>query len=232
MQALTNTGMSGSDRRAAPRVSLDGDAIVFLGSQRVPVRAVNVGGGGMAVAAPMEQSPGQFLRVNFHLDGSSRMYDADAILVRNHPHGGEHIWGLMFQALDPKLQSKVEAFVRDGPQAVRSGPHIQASTPPSPAQTRRVIASEPPPPTRMTATARRAAAAEPPPPSRMTAAPRRAAAAEPPPPARMTATTRKDTKPAREKTAKERHRERMEALRTQRELLSLYRDAVKDVKKK
>jgi hypothetical protein len=67
---------------------------------------------------------------------------------------------------------------------------------------------------------------EPPPPARLSA--RRARYEEPPPPARLTSAPRPTA--GRKKSAKERHHERMEAVRSQRELVDLYREAVKNLR--
>jgi len=258
--------MAGTDRRSSPRATLRGEAIVYVGSERVSCRTVDVGKGGMALASPVGRAPGQFLRVNFHLNGGSRMLDADAVLVRDSPRDDEHIWGLMFQKLDPMMTHWITEYVEKGaepasPRPRARSPQTTAPSPParapvSPQRSRptpaattfprrkrptpaRTVQAPPPEPEKApTAAAERvdpeperepsvaAMNVEPPPPERLSA--RRARYEEPPPPERLTSAAH--SAPRRKKTAKERHHERMEAVRSQRELVDLYREAVKTLR--
>jgi hypothetical protein len=253
-----------------------------MGSERVACRTVDVGMGGMALASPVARAPGQFLRVNFHLNGGSRMLDADAVLVRDSPKDSEHIWGLMFQKLDPVMTRWISDYVEKGedpappsppsmpprmatpsatprapvsprgstPSATPRAPASPQRSRPTPAATtfpprkrptpaRTIPASPPEPEKPSTAEVeqvdpvaeREAPSAakyvEPPPPARLSA--RRTRNEEPPPPARLTSAPRA-AGAGKKKSAKDRHRERMEAVRSQRELVDLYREAVKNLR--
>jgi hypothetical protein len=192
--------MRDEERRATPRAAVRSEVTVFVGSERLACTTVDVGAGGMALSSPVARDPGQFLRVNFQLEHKDRIFDADAVLVRDQPENSHHIWGVRFLGLDPTTSEKLTQFVELESEAL----------------------------TPKTTAVSSARAEEPPPPARITSRPagaRTARAEEPPPPARITSRARKGVG-----TQNARGRFQGSRTAANRELAELYRDAVKNLR--
>jgi len=102
--------MSAADRRCAPRVEMNSDAVVYLGGEQIPCRTLNVAVGGMALSSPVRRELGSAIRVDFLLPDEGWM-SAGATLVRDARYHGAFVWGVQFEGLDRQTELLLEEYV-------------------------------------------------------------------------------------------------------------------------
>jgi len=99
------------ERRCASRVALEIPASVFVGSDRLPCRLLNVSTTGIGLASTFRRPPGAWVRVLFQLPGQAETIDADALLVRSAERGPEVEWGIKFVNLGSEVTAQLQEYV-------------------------------------------------------------------------------------------------------------------------
>jgi len=99
-----------AERRCAPRVELNSDAVVYLGGEQIPCRTLNVAVGGIALSSPVRRTVGSPIRVDFLLPDNGWM-SAEATLVRDARYYGSFVWGIQFEGLDQQTEMMLRKFV-------------------------------------------------------------------------------------------------------------------------
>lgn len=147
--------VTGAERRNGRRVALSCDATVFTGMGTLTCRAVDLAEKGIGLNSPHPQKPGQYLRINFTLDGR-RWLDADGVVVRQATAGRQHRLGVRFEGLDPASAEALRCYIGHDRAAMEPAGSNQPDPPiPTTAAPRAAQMVEPPPPAKLRGTPRR-----------------------------------------------------------------------------
>ena len=109
--------------RAASRIQLAHGIAIREGNQRIVHTTIDISMTGLGVLGPMLPSPGKLLRVEWPLEAEPPAF-ADAMVVRIEPAArGQHVLGLKFQRVDPRLQHELSRRILARPRVrvCRSG---------------------------------------------------------------------------------------------------------------
>lgn len=99
------------ERKRASRTAVEIPAIVFVGSDRLQCRLLNVSATGIALASSSRRPRGAWVRIHFQLPGQLEITEADAVLVRSDERGPEAEWGVEFLNLRPEARAQLHEFV-------------------------------------------------------------------------------------------------------------------------
>jgi len=120
---LLSTVSMGRDRRTAPRIRLQSDAIAYLADRQQVCKAVDLSATGMLLFAPLGCSAGTRLRLVFMLPGTGQWLDLQAELVRpatgEGPGAAPRGCGVRFAAVPFRLAALLRSYV-----ALRSAPEV------------------------------------------------------------------------------------------------------------
>jgi c-di-GMP-binding flagellar brake protein YcgR len=100
-----------AERRAAPRVEMHSDAVVYLGGEQIPCRTLNIAVGGMALSSPVRRRLGSNIRVDFLLPNGHGWMSTGATIVRDQRYHGAFVWGIQFEDLDEQTEKMLGSFV-------------------------------------------------------------------------------------------------------------------------
>lgn len=120
------------DRRLSPRCAYSATAIVYVGSEQLVCRAVDISSGGMLIIPPNRRERGSFLRINLSLPSFDEVLDIDAIVVREAEVNGRYAWGVAFHEPEPRVVKLLAAFVQWGLARSRHASEAAEPTPPAP----------------------------------------------------------------------------------------------------
>lgn len=102
---------NGQERRRAPRIPYEGEAVVFVGNDRHECRIVDLSKVGALIAPPLELKVGAYLRLNIKLPQLDQLIDVDAVVARETTYEGTYACGLAFMNVSKQADTLMEAFI-------------------------------------------------------------------------------------------------------------------------
>lgn len=101
------------ERRKKPRVPLEGEALVFQGSERIACKSLNISENGVAVLSPVHGKRGLFVRVQLCFLSMAKWLPFDGILIRLEEKDGRYLWGIRFEGMESWVTASVETYISE-----------------------------------------------------------------------------------------------------------------------
>lgn len=99
-----------TDKRRQPRAGIVGQATIEGRGGTITCDMLDVGLGGMAVAAQGDPPPG-FVRVHFRVGPDSASFEVDGKVVRNVQSEDSGVWGVQFLEMDAGTKKRLRGYV-------------------------------------------------------------------------------------------------------------------------
>jgi hypothetical protein len=98
------------ESRASERVSIMTEVEIDVRGDVLSVTTLDLGDGGLSVWAPYA-SPGGPVRVRLPLDDNLPPLEVAGRIAREYQSDGGSVWGIAFEALDPRDKARLQAFL-------------------------------------------------------------------------------------------------------------------------
>jgi hypothetical protein len=118
------------DRRQAPRVGLQREAVAFVGNERWGCETFDVSRSGVGLRVAQELPVGQFLRVNLGLGAGKGWIDLDGVVVRDTVRAGSHLLGVQFVGLEAQAERLLGEVMAVGRHQAAVARHPDGEPPP------------------------------------------------------------------------------------------------------